>query len=356
MSAQFPSADGDGDGSAEQFSAWREEAEAANVYRALAAQEADHRMAYMLQRLAEQADEQAGLWARHLSARQLARPIRPGMRAKLAIWLAGHFGVRPVRGILSTLKVRGMSAYGAPGYDGHVAIDDVGQLQSATGGSGNLRAAVFGVNDGLVSNTSLILGMAGATSDSGVLLLAGVAGLLAGAMSMAAGEYISVRSQREVLEYQLALEKAELEEYPDAERRELAVIYEAKGLSPEESDRIARKLIANPALALDTMAREELGLNPDELGSPTGAALASFLSFAIGASIPVLPFAVSTGTTAMVTAAGAAGAALFVVGATLSLFTGRGALRSGLRMLGIGAGAGLLTWMIGHLLGAQIGL
>ncbi|MEZ5658232.1 MAG: VIT1/CCC1 transporter family protein [Burkholderiaceae bacterium] len=343
------------EGSPAQLAAWREEAEAAIVYRALAAQEADHRMAYMLQRLAEQADEQAGLWGRHLSERQRAKPVRPGMRARLAIWLAGHFGVRPVRNILSTLKVRGMSAYGSPGYDGHVAINDVGQLQSASGG-GNLRAAVFGVNDGLVSNTSLILGMAGATSDAGVLLMAGIAGLLAGALSMAAGEYVSVRSQREVLEYQLALEKAELEEYPDAERRELAVIYEAKGLSPEDADKLARKLISDPRLALDTMAREELGLNPDELGSPWGAAIASFLAFSIGALVPVLPFALFTGNTAPITAAVAAALALFLVGAMLSMFTGRSALRSGLRMLAIGAGAGILTWLIGSIVGADIGL
>jgi VIT1/CCC1 family predicted Fe2+/Mn2+ transporter len=341
------------DGTSDQVAAWREEARGALLYRALAAQESDHRMAYMLERLAEQAEEQAALWAGHLSPAQRAEPLRLGIRARLAVWLAGHFGVRPVRGVLSALKVRGMGAYGTPGYDGHVAINDIGQLQPVSGG-GNLRAAVFGANDGLVSNTALILGMAGAASDEAVLLTAGVAGLLAGALSMAAGEYISVRSQREVLENQLALERAELEEYPDAERRELAVIYEAKGLSPEEADRVARRLISNPRLALDAMAREELGLNPDELGSPIGAAVASFLSFAAGAAVPVLPLLFLSGPAAVTVCALAAAVSLFLVGATLSLFTGRGALLSGLRMLGIGSAAGVTTWLIGSALGVSI--
>lgn len=331
--------------------AWHDEASAALLYRALAEREPDHRMAYMLSRLAEQADEQAAMWAGGIDPARIRGGVRLGLRARVALALAGRFGVRPVRGILSALKVRGMGAYGQPGFAGHVRIDEVGQLQPAAGSSGNLRAAVFGVNDGLVSNTSLILGMAGAAADARTLILAGIAGLLAGALSMAAGEFVSVRSQREVLEHQLALERAELAEYPDAERRELAVIYEAKGLSPEEADRLAARLIADPELALDTMAREELGLNPDELGSPAGAAASSFVSFSFGAIVPVLPLLLTEGNTAMMLSAGLSALSLFGVGALLSLFTGRSAWLSGLRMLGIGTSAGALTWIIGWAVG-----
>ena len=333
-----------------------EERQSAALYAALAAQESDHRMAFMLQRLGDAATQQAMVWQRMLTDAGAADDVeaRLDARARLALWLARQFGVRPVRGILSALKIRGMSAYNAPHLRGHVRIDERSQIQAAPASNGNLRAAVFGANDGLVSNTSLILGMAGAAADSNTVLLAGVAGLLAGALSMAAGEYVSVRSQREVFEHQIALERAELAEYPDAERRELAVIYEAKGLPPEDADRIARTLIDDPELALDTMAREELGLNPDELGSPWGAAASSFLAFSVGAAVPVAPHLVLSGQSALLASAGLSAVALFSVGATLSLFTGRAALWSGLRMLAIGSGAGLLTFSIGRLLGIAL--
>ncbi|UCE32321.1 MAG: VIT1/CCC1 transporter family protein, partial [Burkholderiales bacterium] len=221
-------------------------------------------------------------------------------------------------------------------------------------GGGNLRAAVFGINDGLVSNASLIMGMAGAAADSRTLLLAGVAGLLAGAFSMAAGEYVSVRSQREVFEYQIALERAELEEYPEAEAEELAIIYQAKGLARDEARRIAGTLIADPERALDTLAREELGLNPDELGSPWGAAIASFVAFGAGALIPLLPFLVLDARLAFGWTVTLTALALFSVGAVLSLYTGRGAVVSGIRMLAIGAAAGLATYGIGALVGVAV--
>ncbi|MGH1357319.1 MAG: VIT1/CCC1 transporter family protein [Burkholderiaceae bacterium] len=333
---------------------FREEREHAALYRALAAHEGDHRMAFMLQRLGETASEQmtelsARLDALGVNALEQAGPVELGRRARLAIWLARQLGVRPIRGVLSNLKVRGLGAYDSPHLRGHVAIEDISQLQSGSDNGSNLRAAVFGVNDGLISNTGLILGMAGANAASGTLILAGVAGLLAGALSMAAGEYVSVRSQREFYEHQLDLERAELEEFPEAERAELAIIYEAKGLNPEDADRIARTLIADPQLALDTMAREELGLNPDELGSPISAALASFVSFSLGALVPLLPLLFLPAGQAVLLSIALAAVALFSVGALLSLFTGRPALKSGLRMLSIGTIAGALTWLIGHL-------
>ena len=158
------------------------------------------------------------------------------------------------------------------------------------GQSGTLRAVIFGVSDGLVSNLSLVMGVAGAASSNpSFILLAGIAGLLAGAFSMAAGEYISMQSQRELFERQIALERAELEAMPEEEEAELAGIYRAKGFTEEEAARIAQRIFADPETALDTLVREELGLDPDQLGSPVGAAAGSFLAFAVGALIPVLP-------------------------------------------------------------------
>jgi VIT1/CCC1 family predicted Fe2+/Mn2+ transporter len=173
---------------------------------------------------------------------------------------------------------------------------------------------------------------------------------------MAAGEYISMRTQREMFEYQIGLERDELNEYPDEEAEELALIYHARGMDLDQARSMSRDLVKNPAAALDALAREELGLNPDDLGSPLGAATFSFTAFGIGALLPLLPFFVARRSTNPVIASGMlAAVALFGVGAALSLFTGRGALRGGLRMVLIGAGAGLVTWLIGRALGVMIG-
>jgi VIT1/CCC1 family predicted Fe2+/Mn2+ transporter len=182
-----------------------------------------------------------------------------------------------------------------------------------------------------------------------------VAGLLAGAFSMAAGEYISVRSQREMFEYQIALEREELSQYPEEEAEELSLIYQARGLSEAQSQDLAKSMIADPVRGLDALAREELGLNPDELGSPWGAAIFSFLSFAAGALLPLLPFLVVPPGGALLGSVVLTAFALFGVGATLSLFTGRQAWLGGLRMLGIGALAGAATYAIGTLLGVGLG-
>jgi len=268
------------------------------------------------------------------------------------------FGPRRMRSILAAMKVRGMSLYSkAPvGHAIPTNLSEIGRRHNTgAGAGGSLRAAVFGVNDGLVSNASLILGIAGATGNSSAVLLAGVAGLLAGAFSMAAGEYISMRSQREMFEYQIGMERAELDQYPQEEAAELALIFAAKGMSAEAARALADQLIADPDRALDTLAREELGLNPDDLGSPWGAAIYSFMAFAIGAIIPLLPFLFVRGGQAILVAVALTSVALFAVGATLSLFTGRNAWLGGLRMLGIGAAAGAGTYIIGKALGVTLG-
>ena len=220
-----------------------------------------------------------------------------------------------------------------------------------TGQSGTLRAVIFGVSDGLVSNTSLVMGITGASPDPHFILLAGIAGLLAGSFSMAAGEYISMQSQRELYERQIALERAEMEVMPDEEQAELAAIYRAKGFTEDEAARVAARLFRDREAALDTLIREELGLDPDQLGSPWGAAFGSLVSFAVGAAVPVLPYLVTAGAAAFVSSIALSLVAMFVVGIGISLLTGRSALFSGARQVGIGALAATVTFFVGRLIG-----
>jgi VIT1/CCC1 family predicted Fe2+/Mn2+ transporter len=256
------------------------------------------------------------------------------------------------------MKLRGLSIYTAPpvagGHAMPTTLSDVG-VRHRGGLGGNLRATVFGVNDGLVSNASLVLGVAGASAPGSFVLISGVAGLLAGALSMASGEYVSVRSQREMYEYQIALEREEIAEYPEEEAEELALIYEARGVALAQAREVSQALLARPDQALDVLSREELGLNPDDLGSPLGAATASFLSFAAGAAVPLIPFLIAMkGDRALAATAALTVIALFAVGLALSLFTGRQALRGALRMVLIGGGAGLLAFWVGRALGSLI--
>jgi len=226
----------------------------------------------------------------------------------------------------------------------------------AGGQSGTFRAAVFGVNDGLVSNLSLVMGVAGANTEARFVLLAGVAGLLAGAFSMAAGEYVSMSAQRELFEKQLAVERRELAEDPQGERRELELIYESKGLPEEAAAKLASRMMADPVVALDTHAREELGLNMEELGSPWGAAVSSFCAFVLGAIIPVLPYLLFTSRIAFTTSLGLSALAMLVVGALISSFTGRGLLFGALRMLFVGSLAAAITYLVGRVVGVSTGL
>ncbi len=338
---------------------WIEEKRSAWLYRIVSDAECGSPRQVLFLELAQAAEGQASLWEQELRQAGVAVPAawRPDLRTRLVGWLVPRFGVRALCGVLAAMKVRGMSLYrGADAPHGMpVSLEQMRAERHRTGGAGNLRAAVFGVNDGLVSNTSLILGVAGAGAAADVILLSGLAGLLAGAFSMAAGEYVSVRSQREFHEYQITLEREELDQYPQEEAAELALIYQAKGIAEVEARRMAQNLINDPDRALDTLVREELGLNPDDLGSPWGAALSSFLAFAFGALIPVLPYLLLSGHTAFEGVMAASGISLFGVGAALSLFTGKHALLGGLRMLGIGAAAGLATWYIGGALGVALG-
>ncbi len=237
----------------------------------------------------------------------------------------------------------------APEYSGH--RDSHRDVRG-----GGLRAAVFGISDGLVSNVSLVLGTAGAHPGAGVVRLAGLAGLLGGSFSMAAGEYISMRSQREVFEYELGVERDEIARNPAAERRELEGIYRSRGIDANTARELSEKMMADPATALEVHAREELGIDPGELGSPVQAAGASFVTFAVGALIPLIAFlGGSSGGSAVELAIALTGAAALVVGASLSFLTRRNIVYSALRQLVICAIAGAITYGIGSAIGVTTG-
>ncbi len=332
---------------------WLEEKQSAWLYRQAAQNEPDARMRKLFNDLAAAAEQQAAIWDR-----QSQDNFTPSLRARIIAALMRRFTPRRLRPMLAAMKLRGLSAYDAPlRASGHVmpaTLADVGASHRGVGG-GNLRAAVFGVNDGLVSNACLIMGVAGAGAGTQLVLTSGVAGLLAGALSMAAGEYVSMRSQREMHEYQIGLEREELAEYPQEEAEELALVYQARGMELSRAREFAQEMMRDPAHALDVLSREELGLNPADLGSPWGAAAFSFAAFALGACVPLLPFLLQPGHHAALLWSGALTAcSLFFVGMTLSLFTGRDALLGAGRMLLIGGGAGFVTYVIGQWLGAML--
>jgi VIT1/CCC1 family predicted Fe2+/Mn2+ transporter len=346
------------------------------LYRVLAAAERDEKRAVIFRKMAQTEERHARRWVRLIESAGYEVPqYRPTVRVRVLGWLARHFGTRRVIPIISSLEASDEPGYlsqpeaaGLPAQErAHSralrAMEDGVSSQDAIIGSerwhmisrgGSLRAAVFGVNDGLVSNFSLVMGFAGAEAKPEYILLAGVAGLLAGSFSMAAGEYISMRAQRELFEQQIAMEQQELEMSPKEEEEELALIYQAKGIPENEAATLARRIIANPKTAIDTLAREELGLNPSELGSPWAAAASSFLAFVIGALLPVLPYMFISGWSAAIASTVLSCFALFGVGAIISIFTARGPLISGLRMLGIGLCASAITYGVGWLLGVSV--
>jgi VIT1/CCC1 family predicted Fe2+/Mn2+ transporter len=225
--------------------------------------------------------------------------------------------------------------------------------------SGSVRAAIFGISDGLVSNTALVMGFAGASLngslDNSTVLFAGLAGLLAGAFSMAAGEYVSVASQRDLFRREIEMEARELREKPEEEAKELELIYRAKGLDRAQAKAVSDKIMSNPKTALDTLVREELGLNPDELGSPVKVAISSFISFTIGASVAVLPYIFLQGSAAFYAAIVAAVIALCVVGGLVGKFSGRGIVFSAMRQLLWGVGAAGVTYAVGSIIGVTTG-
>jgi VIT1/CCC1 family predicted Fe2+/Mn2+ transporter len=323
---------------------WREEKRSAYLYHVIAENEHDVSYKKLFLELKSAADKQALLWEEKINSQQLQKPLpfKPDFRTYLVCYLIKKLGIKRLRFMLSAMKIRGMSIFA------HYNIE---QKHTMFNTANNVRAAIFGINDGLISNMSLILGIAGANSSYHTIILTGVAGLLAGACSMGAGEYISVRSQREIFEYQIAIEKQELEEYPEEEIKELTLIYQARGIPADEAKKLATIIINNPETGLNTLVREELGINPEDMVSPTGAMIASFISFAIGAFIPLVPFLFGDRSGSLIASSVITAMTLFMIGAILSLLTNRHPLLLGVRMLLIGSAAGGLTFVIGKILG-----
>lgn len=335
---------------------WYHEKESAWLYRRVADRESDPLKSQLFRKLGEAAEDQARKWESLQPQRQFE--FRPSMRARVVAGLVDQIGPRAARNVLAAMKLRGLSIYTSTTAPGHVmptSVSQVGERHRGGVSGGNLRATVFGINDGLVSNAALVMGVAGSGAAPSIVLMTGAAGLLAGALSMAAGEYVSVRSQRDMYEYQISLEKEELAEYPEEEAEELALIYEARGMDIEQARTFARSLLGNPDHALDVLAREELGLNPDDLGSPLGAASSSFLAFALGAVIPLAPFLIGLPAhSVMGWTIGVTAIALAAVGMLISLFTGRNAWLGAARMVAIGGGAGVIAWLVGSWLGVAL--
>jgi VIT1/CCC1 family predicted Fe2+/Mn2+ transporter len=355
--------------------------DSATLYDTLAEGERDGAIADVYRSLAATEREHAAFWEVRLRGAGVhAPPLAPSTRARVLRWLARRFGPGLMLPVLIDAEVGDMSGYaGQPETTGTAlpiqershgrllrAIRDTGGLEGrslarlegrhrAVGGNA-LRAAVLGANDGLVSNLSLVMGVAGAELSGHGILVTGLAGLLAGAGSMALGEWLSVQSSRELYERQLSIEREELAAAPEEEAEELALIYQARGVPAEQARALAERVVASPETALGALAREELSIDPEELGgSAWVAASTSFLLFATGAIIPVLPFLFLEGNEAVGASIAASAVALLGIGAAITLMTGRNVWFSAGRMLAFGLSAAALTFAVGRLIGVSLG-
>lgn len=344
-----------------------EELDGAAVYRALA-DHADGERREILLGLADAEVRHARHWADKLEELGDPRPLiaghHVGGRARLLAWVARRLGVRAVIPLLERGEATEIHRYDAePAAPAAMVVDErvharviAGLFPSwRTRTSGGLRASVFGINDGLVSNLALVMGMAGGQVANEVVVLAGFAGLLGGGLSMGAGEFVSVSSQRELFAGEVELDAAHLRALPEEEANELALLLRARGTPEDEAEAAAAGLLRDPDRAARVLAREKLGFDATALGSPWGAAASSFGAFIVGAAIPVLPFLVSAGTAALTAAIVVCGLALFAVGAAISLLTARPTLRAGLRQLAVGGVAAAATYTLGTLAGVALG-
>ncbi len=358
-----------------------DERSSALLYQTMADVEKDPRIAEVYRRIAKTELEHAENWIVKAREAGITLPeFRPSWRIRTLVRLGKRFGPSMILPTIQNMEQNGVSSYSAiPGAESmagqeqsHARLMDLitgsvkggleggvlAQLEGRhrSGGGNALRAAVLGANDGLVSNLSLVMGVAGATMGGKSVLIAGLAGLLAGAISMALGEWLSVTSSRELYQHQIATEAAEIESSPEEEAEELALIYESRGLKPENARSLAQQLLADREHALDTLSREELGVDPRELGgSAWEAAITSFLLFAVGAILPVSPFIFLTGMTAVYVSIGLSTIGLFILGAVITLFTGRSVLYSGFRMVIFGLVAAAITFGIGRIIGVSVG-
>jgi vacuolar iron transporter family protein len=358
------------------------EVDSAAMYRAMADLESQPERADVYRRLAAVEENHASFWLKRLADMNAPRSEpRPGWRTRLLILIAKRFGPQVVLPTLRTLEEIDRDLYdlqpesrntGMPAQErshARVLSQLTGTVRTTwdgaaysrfegrhgAGGGNALRAAVLGANDGLVSNLSLVMGVAGAAFSNQTVLVTGLAGLIAGACSMAMGEWLSVQSSRELYQKQIATEADELAQVPDEEKEELVLIYQSKGMDRGAAEQTAERVMAHKDDALDTLVREEIGINPRELGgSAWSAAAASFLVFMVGAIFPVIPFFLLGGSAAVIVSVVVSGLALFATGTVTSIFTGRSAVFSGLRQLVIGLGAAAVTFGLGRVLGVSI--
>lgn len=337
------------------------ETDGAAVYRALG-ERSDGRRAEILGRLAEAEERHAGYWARRLDELgeevTVPPPADVSWRARLLIRLARTLGTGVVVPLLERGEAAEIRRYAdEPAAPDRMVTDEriharvVASLFPSwrTRLSGSLRAGTFGVNDGLVSNLALVVGVAGGQAGDDAILLAGLAGLLGGGLSMAIGEWISVTTQRELWEGEIELDTHHLDALPQEGANELSLLFRAKGTQPDAARAMAREALRDPPAAARLLANEKLGFDPEALGSPWGAALSNFSAFVAGAAVPVLPYLLSSGSAAFTGAIVLSAVALFVVGALLSLLTYRPMVLAGFRQLSIGALAAGATYLLGGL-------
>jgi len=361
---------------------WQEEIDSAAQYHAMASSEENPKISLVYENLAKVEEKHVSFWEDQL--RKVGKPIpqrKPSWRSRVLVWLAKYLGPRAVLPTLASAEQLGRDSYALQPESRKTLMSQqehwharvlhqliktqphgvsggtLGRLEGRhrlVGGNA-LRASVLGANDGLCSNLSLVMGVAGASISSHGILISGIAGLLAGASSMAIGEWLSVKSARELAEREIRIESNELDADPEAEGEELQLIYESKGLSSEEARSLSRQMLSNKATALDTLSREELGIDPQELGgSPWVAAVVSFVLFSAGAAIPVLPFFFLSNSHAVLASIGLSSLMLFFIGAGITIFTGRSIWISGARQLLLGLTAAVLTFFVGSFLGARL--
>jgi VIT1/CCC1 family predicted Fe2+/Mn2+ transporter len=358
-----------------------DELNGAELYKALAAAEPDANRRDIFLQLAEAETRHARFWRDKLAAAGVSDvPFSPTLRTRVLSALARRFGPRFVLPTVAAAEFNDRGKYlSQPDAlpisaeeRGHAAVveaiagpthrastlgDEIGRAEPwhRTASGNNLRAAVLGANDGLVSNFCLVMGVAGAGTPTRTILLTGIAGLVAGACSMALGEWLSVANARELATMQLAKEREEIEQTPEAEQHELALILQAKGVAKADAQRAAAQIMQDKESALDTLAREELGIDPAELGgNPWTAAGTSFALFAVGAVFPIVPYAWNSGTAALVTSAALCALVLAGIGLLTSLFNGRSPGYSALRQVAFGCMAAAVTFGVGRLLGVSL--
>jgi VIT1/CCC1 family predicted Fe2+/Mn2+ transporter len=356
-----------------------DERNSAALYRTLAEIEKNPQIAEVYRRLAATEEAHAATWAEKMKAANVAvPPVKIGWRTRTLMWAARRFGPSAVLPSMTAMEKQGNQGYlkaGAPagmarqershgmllntisqtsrGMEGPALAQLEGRHRSAGGNA--LRAAVLGANDGLVSNFSLVMGVAGAEVANSTIVLTGIAGLLAGAISMALGEWISVQSSRELYKKQIETEKEEIAANPQEEMEELALIYQARGLEENAARQLADSMMSSEEKALEALSRDELGIDPEELGgSAWEAAITSFFLFAIGAIIPLVPYFFTSSTTAIIISSIFSAIGLFGIGTAITLFTGRSIWFSGTRQMLFGLAAAAVTFLIGRLIGVSV--